>query len=151
MQRERHQTGWVAVSGKREKKWIGHWMPYRHDGMRTHARVVLGLKSKMAKWEAEGKLRAHSSEQEKRPVTPEGEPTFQWFWENRFLPTRVWCPKTESLMKSVFKLHVLPVIGPRELRKIEKFEIDMLVKKIASAFSKSMVQKVRIYIKAALE
>ena len=27
MPRERHQKGWIVVSGKTEKKWIGHWMP----------------------------------------------------------------------------------------------------------------------------
>jgi hypothetical protein len=79
MQRERHQKGWIVVSGKTERKWIGHWMPWRADGTRTHERVVLGLKSKLTKWEAEDKLRAHIAEQEKRPITPEGEPTFQWF------------------------------------------------------------------------
>lgn len=151
MQRERHQNGWVAVSGKKEKKWIGHWMPYRQNGKRTHERVVLGLKSKLTKWEAEDKLRAHIAEQEKRPLTPEGEPTFQWFWTRRFVPTRTWCPKTEAVVTTIFDHHVLPVIGARLLRRVEKFEIDMLVKKIAASWSASMVQKVRIYIKAALE
>lgn len=89
--------------------------------------------------------------EEKRPVTPDGEPTFQWFWNYRFLPTRTWCPKTESLIRSIFDLHVLPVISQRELRAIEKFEIDVLVKKVAASFSKSMVQKIRIYTRAAFE
>lgn len=151
MPRERHQNGWVKLSGKNVKKWIGHWMPYREDGTRSHATVVLGLKSQMAKWEAENKLRAHIAEQEKRPVTPQGEPTFQWFWDHRFVPTRVWCPKTESIITKIFELHVLPVIGGRKLRGIEKYEIDVLVKKLAESWSKSLVQKVRIYTKAALE
>ncbi len=151
MPRERHQKGWIVVSGKTEKKWIGHWMPWRADGTRTHERVVLGLKSKLTKWEAEDKLRAHIAEEEKRPVTPEGEPTFQWFWTRRFVPTRTWCPKTEGVVTTIFDRHVLPVIGARLLRRVEKFEIDMLVKRIAESWSASMVQKVRIYIKAALE
>ena len=151
MQRERHQKGWIVLSGKTEKKWIGHWMPWRADGTRTHERVVLGLKSKLTKWEAQDKLRVHIAEQEKRPITPEGEPTFQWFWTRRFVPTRTWCPKTEAVITTIFDRHVLPVIGARLLRRVEKFEIDMLVKKIAESWSASMVQKVRIYIKAALE
>ena len=151
MPRERHQNGWVVVSGKKEKKWIGHWMPWRADGKRSHATVVLGLKSKMAKWEAEDELRAHIAKEEKRPVTPEGEPTFKWFWTNRSLPTRAWGTSNEALIKTIFDLHVLPVIGHRKLREVEKFEIDVLVKKIAEVFSKSMVQKVRIYTKAAFE
>jgi integrase len=151
MSRERHQKGWIVLSGRTEKKWIGHWMPWRADGTRTHARVVLGLKSKLTKWEAEDKLRAHIAEQEKRPVTPEGDPTFEWFWTRRFVPTRTWCPKTEAVITTIFDRHVLPVIGARLLRRVEKFEVDMLVKKIAESWSASMVQKVRIYIKAALE
>jgi len=151
MAREKHQNGWVLLSGKRVKKWIGHWMPYREDGRRTHTSVVLGLKSEMRKWEAEDALRAYIAEQTGKPEKPDGDPTFQWFWDHRFLPTRTWCAKTESLIKSIFNLHVLPVIGQRKLGEIEKFEIDVLVKKIAEAFSGSMVQKVRIYIKAAME
>jgi hypothetical protein len=140
MQRERHQKGWIVLSGKTEKKWIGHWMPWRADGTRTHERVVLGLKAKLTKWEAQDKLRAHIAEQEKRPITPEGEPTFQWFWTHRFVPTRTWCPKTEAVITTIFDRHVLPVIGARLLRRVEKFEIDMLVKKIAESWSASMVQ-----------
>jgi len=151
MAREKHQNGWVVISGKRVKKWIGHWNPYREDGIRGHSTVVLGLKSKMAKWEAEDKLRAHIAEQAGRAEKPEDDPTFQWFWEHRFLPTRTWCPKTESLIKTLFDLHVLPVIGQRQIREVEKFEIDVLVKKIAESFSGSMVQKIRIYVKATME
>jgi integrase len=55
------------------------------------------------------------------------------------------------VITTIFDRHVLPVIGARLLRRVEKFEIDMLVKKIAESWSASMVQKVRIYIKAALE
>jgi len=109
--REHHQNGWVVISGKRVKKWIGHWRPYREDGSRGHSTVVLGLKAKMAKWEAEEKLRTHIAEETHKPEKPDGDPTFQWFWEHRFLPTRTWCPKTESIIKKIFELHVLPIIG----------------------------------------
>jgi integrase len=151
MPREKHQNGWVKVAGRREKKWIGHWRPYREDGTRGHSTVVLGLKAKMAKWEAEDKLRAHIAEETHKAEKPEGDPTFKWFWEHRFLPTRTWCPKTESIIKKIFELHVLPVVGDRKLRELEKFEIDVLVKKLAECWSGSLVQKVRIYTKAALE
>ncbi|HUB83862.1 MAG TPA: site-specific integrase, partial [Bryobacteraceae bacterium] len=80
-----------------------------------------------------------------------GDPTFAWFWENRFLPTRVWNPATETNIKCTFARHVLPVIGQRKLREIEKFELDMLVKKLADSYSKTIVHQVRTYTKAALE
>jgi len=88
--RERHQNGWVVESGKRIRKWIGHWCPYRPDGTRTHSTVVLGLKSKMRKWEAEDALRKHiESETGQRPKC-DADPTLQWFWENAYLPSRTW-------------------------------------------------------------
>lgn len=151
MPRERHQNGWVVLSGKTVKKWIGHWRPYREDGTRGHSKVVLGLKSKMAKWEAEEKLRAHIAEKTHQKETLDEKPTFQWFWEHRFLPTRVWNPATEANIKCTFTRHVLPVIGHRKLGEIEKFEIDILVKKIAAGYSKTLVHQVRTYTKAALE
>jgi integrase len=46
---------------------------------------------------------------------------------------------------------VLPVIGQRQIREVEKFEIDVLVKRNAETFSGSMVQKIRIYVKATME
>lgn len=149
--RERHQNGWVVLSGKRAKKWIGHWRPYREDGTRGHSTVVLGLKAKMAKWEAEDKLRAHIAEVTGQLAKPDDDPTFGWFWEHRFLPTRTWNPATEANLKCTFTRHVLPVIGQRKLHEIEKFEIDVLVKKIAASYSKTIVHQVRTYVKAALE
>jgi len=88
MAREKHQNGWVVISGRRVKKWIGHWNPYRKDGARGHSTVVLGLKSKMAKWEAEDKLRAHIAEQAGRAEKPDDDPTFQWFWEQDRIPNQ---------------------------------------------------------------
>ena len=78
MPREKHQNGWVKVSGKRVKKWIGHWRPYRPDGTRGHAAIVLGPKSKMSKWEAEDALRKHIAETTALHLKhPAGEPTIE--------------------------------------------------------------------------
>lgn len=59
MPRQIHQEGWVALSGKRVKRWVGHWMPYKADGKRTHTTVPLGEKAGMLKWQVEAKLRDH--------------------------------------------------------------------------------------------
>lgn len=73
--RERHQNGWVKESGKRVKKWIGHWRPYRPDGTRGHAKVVLGLSRRCANGRRRTKLRAHIREQtNKQARHPTGEP-----------------------------------------------------------------------------
>jgi integrase len=125
--------------------------PYRPDGTRGHSKVALGDKAKMAKWQAEDKLRSHIASVTGQFAKPDDAPTFQWFWENRFLPTRTWGRGQETNLKCTFKLHVLPVIGHRKLRELEKFEIDVLVKKIAEAYSKTIVHQVRTYVKAAME
>jgi hypothetical protein len=60
--RDRHQSGWVEEVGKRVKKWMGFWYVYikNADGSETRRRKkkILGVKSKMKKWEAEERLRA---------------------------------------------------------------------------------------------
>ena len=149
--RAKQQDGWVKDSGKRVKKWIGHWNPYRPDGTRGHSATVLGLKSEMSKREAEVKLRNYIASKTGQQAKCDGAPTLEWFWENRFLPTRMWNPGTEATIRCCFAKHVLPEIGQRKLGELEKFEIDMLVKKLATLFSKSIVHKVRTYLKATLE
>jgi hypothetical protein len=82
---------------------------------------------------------------------PDGDPTFEWLWNKRFLPTRVWNIATETNIKCTFARHVLPVMGQRKLSELEKFELDMLVKRLAESYSKTIVHQVRTYTKAALE
>ena len=88
MAREKHQNGWVEDSGKQVKKWIGHWCPYRVGGTRSHTTVVLGLKSKMRKWEAEAAHRKHIEHETGQRSKCDGDPTLQWFWDNIYLPSR---------------------------------------------------------------
>jgi integrase len=114
--------------------------------------VVLGLKSELKKHEAEAKLRAHITEKTQQvPKKPDADPTFGWFWSERFVPTRPWNPGTKATVTCCFAQHILPVIGGRKLREIEKHEIDLLVKKLAESYSDSIVHKARTYIKAAFE
>src|SRR5437762_3514990 len=60
MSRDRYQHGWVEETGKKVKKWKGHYYVYvlTIDGKekRKHRSVVLGLKGEMRKWEGEREL-----------------------------------------------------------------------------------------------
>jgi hypothetical protein len=110
--REKHQDGWVEVAGKKTKKWIGHWMPYRAGGRRTHARVVLGEKAKMTKWQAEDALREHIARETQRAIRcPEGDPTLQQFWERSYLPSRTWGPPMKGVVPSVIEHHLPSQFG----------------------------------------
>ncbi len=152
MGRERHQNGWVKVEGKQVKKWIGHWNPYREDGSRGHSSVVLGLKSKMAKFEAEDKLRSHIAEQAKqRAQHPDGEPTLQWFWQYAYMPSRTWSPATRSAVVSVINRHVLPRFGAAKLSELDKLALQQHLNTLAESFSRSLVKKVLVQYRAILE
>jgi len=60
MPRDRYQHGWIEETGKKVKKWKGHYYVYilTVDGKekRRHCSAILGLKSEMRKWEAEREL-----------------------------------------------------------------------------------------------
>jgi integrase len=149
--RERHQNGWVVESGKRIKKWIGHWCPYRPDGTRTHSTVVLGLKSKMRKWEAEDALRKHIESATGQRPKCEGDPTLQWFWENAYLPSRTWGPAMVSTVTSIVNRHVLPKFGQTRLADLDKLELQKHLNALAESFSRSMVKKILVQYRAILE
>ena len=152
MPRERHQEGWVALSGKRVKRWVGHWMPYRQDGTRSHTTVVLGEKSKMAKWQAQDKLRAHiAAETHKQIKHPDGEPTFAWFWEHAYLPSRTWGPAMKSAVTSVIARHVLPKFGNEKISALDKLALQQHLNTLAESYSRSLVKKVLMQHRAILE
>ena len=150
MPRERHQNGWVVESGKRIKKWIGHWCPYRENGSRSHSTVVLGLKSKMRKWEAEDALRRHIESVTGQQPKCDADPTLQWFWDNAYLPSRTWGPAMVSTVTSIIKRHVLPKFGQTRLADLDKLELQKHLNALAESFSRSMVKKILVQYRAIL-
>lgn len=140
MSRERHQSRWVVESGKRIKKWIGHWCPYREDGTRSHSIVVLGLKSKMRKSEAEDALRKHIGSETGQRAKCDGYPTVQWFWENAYLPSRRWGPAMISTVTSIVKRHVFPKFGQTRLVDLDKLVLQKHLTTLAESFSRSLVK-----------
>ena len=151
MPRDKHQNGWVVESGKRIKKWIGHWCPYRQDGTRSHSTVVLGLKSKMRKWEAEDALRKHIEKETGQRAKCDGDPTLQWFWENAYLPSRTWGPAMISTVTSIVVRHVLPRFGQTRIIDLDKLELQKHLNALAESFSRSLVKKVLVQYRAILE
>ncbi|SPF42730.1 putative Integrase family protein [Candidatus Sulfopaludibacter sp. SbA4] len=154
MARDRHQNGWLTIVGKRVKKWQGHWFVYRViDGKekRIHRNRIIGLKSELKKWEAEEKLRAKVEEETGQLRAIEGDCTFGFFWEHRYLPTRTWEPATKSAVVSVVKRHLIPAFGPRRLTEVDKFEMQKHLNALAESYSRSVVKKVRVQLAAVLE
>jgi hypothetical protein len=85
MARDRHQEGRVEESGKRVKKWKGHYYVYvrQTDGgeKRKHHAVILGLKAEMKKWEAARELQKLIEKETggNAPARPDDAVTFGWF------------------------------------------------------------------------
>ena len=157
MSRERHQTGWVQETGKRVKKWKGHFFVYRTgtDGKerRHHRAVILGLKAQMRKWEA-GKRLQEIIYKENGPTAPKADSdvTFGWFWEWRYLPMRSGSLRRSS--KNTLQQigdHLLSEFRDRPLGKFDKFICqDYLNTLAAKGYSQSIVSKAKTYLKAVL-
>jgi len=157
MPRNRHQQGWVVESGKRRKVWRGHFYVYAKtpDGSETrrHRNVTLGAKSEMKKWEAEKKLQQIiERESGTTACNPDPTVTLSWFWENRFLPLQVqWRGSTRVVLEVIFRNHVLSQFGSIRLEALKRFDLQTHLNTLASKYSKSLVKKVRTWIKAVLD
>lgn len=104
-----YQKGSVYEKGTRVKKWYGKFRVYMRDRegrevIRTK-RVVLGLKSKLRKHEAEEKLgeiiqRENGIGKNGEILLPKSDDsvTFDWFVSERYLPMRrgQWRPATKN-------------------------------------------------------
>jgi integrase len=158
MPRERHQYGWAELTGKRTQKWKGHYYVYEQqlDGSekRRHRAVILGLKAKMTKGQAEDRLREIITRETSTPnlhISPEH--TLGWFWDHRYRPLKEPTWKKSSAPKMVWLIENYVVKPFREvaLGKLDRFAIQMHLNTLAEKRSRSVVVNVRTYIKAILD
>jgi hypothetical protein len=106
---DRHQSGWVEEVGKRVKKWMGA------------EEKILGVKSKIKKWEAEERLRALiQADENPSEVKPSSDITLRWFRENRCRPIKEPQWKASSKPKTIrfFENYILDakIIGNKFAR-----------------------------------
>lgn len=157
MARERHQRGRVVESGKRKKAWRGHYYIYTTspDGteVRRHKNVLLGPKSELRKWEAENKLKEIIARDARvLEAKPDDTVTLSWFWKHRFLPLKsAWRVSTRVVIEAVVRKHVLSKFGDLPLKDIKRFDLQAHLNSLAKQYSKSLVRKVRTWIKAILD
>jgi integrase len=142
----------VGLAGKKTKKWIGKWHPYRADGVRTTERIVLGEKAKMTKWQAEDALRDHIAKKTEQQIRcPEGDPTLQQFWERSYLPSRTWGVAMKAAVSNVIAHHLLPQFGATRIADLDKLTLQRHLNALAESYSRSLVQKVLRQLRAMLE
>src|SRR5215467_16049253 len=92
MGRDRYQEGSLVLSGKRIKRWRGHFYVYRkhEDGreVRHFRNVFLGFKSEMDKGEAKAALRELIARETRNVAPAPLSVTLRWFYDNRYLPQK---------------------------------------------------------------
>jgi integrase len=62
-----------------------------------------------------------------------------------------WDSNTAATLNSCFKHHVFPALGAVPLTKLDRFQIQVVIQENARSSSKSVVHKIRTYLKACLE
>ena len=157
MARSRHQNGSVCEMGRAVRKWVGTYYVYERqaDGaeIRRCRRVRLGDRARMKKWEAEKALRK-MIEAATGQAAPAADLTLAWFWRERYWPMKHagLKPSSREIIQLVLNRHIIPVLGPRSLPEISRYDCQMLVNGIAAAgYGASMIHKVRVYLKAVLD
>jgi integrase len=156
-----YQKGSVYEKGTRIKKWYGKFRVYMRDRegkevARTQ-RVVLGLKSKLRKHEAEKKLqeiiqRENGAGKDGTAPSPKSDDsvTFEWFVAERYLPMRrgQWRPATKDKTEFEIKKYLVSRFKDTPLRKIGTFEIQMLLNDLAREFSESIVKHAYVNVRS---
>jgi integrase len=166
--RSRHQNGWLELSGKRLKRWYGHYTLYERDAegkeKRRHIRIELGEKGKLCKWKAEEKLRQEIGKVTKGAPKADGQ-TLAWFTRERFLEMRApkWAPSTRETNLYHIESIILPELGENRLSELDKYGCQVFINKLAKdkldgrgnvvrkAFSFTVVDHCRTMLKAILE
>ncbi len=156
--RERGQNGTLQIIGKTRKRWRGHYWVYdtQPDGseIRRHKAVVLGLKSEMTRQEARDVLRQVIIRQvEVKKPEAVNLLTFGQFWRERFLPMyeQTWKLSSRATQIDNIERYCVKLVEHRPLNEIQKFELQMILNRLAQKYSESVVDKFMIWSRAILE
>lgn len=151
-----HQRGYVTPRGK---QWYGYYRKVVNDpttGEQTTVRVpvILGLKSKMSKFEAREALQREITKQVGQPGSPtrvmnDGSVTFAWFVENRFLPLKeaAWKEETAKTKTILIQRDLIEPLGEIPLVNFDKFSLQLHLNKLATTRSKDRVLQMRAYLR----
>jgi integrase len=137
MMRMRHATGGVR---KQRGRWIGHWYA---DGKRKSQ--VLGFVNEMTKTEAREEV-ARIAARERGERTEQFGP----FVENTYFPfySRKWKKSTDGNNRNRITLHLISAFGDRDMKGVNRDELQDFLDKKATQFSFSVVAHLRWDLKA---
>jgi integrase len=150
-----HQKGWVVLRGK---KWYGYFRrnvldPVTDQSKSNIASVILGLKSKMSKFEAraalERELAKYSGQLSRDQTVPPGSVTLGWFVRKRYflLKQADWTEQTAKVKKFLIERDLLDDFENIELEKFDKFALQVHLNHLARTRSRDRVLQIRAYLR----
>ncbi len=151
-----HQRGYVTLRGK---QWYGYYRkvvndPTTDEQKTVRVSIILGLKSKMSKFEAREALQRELTKQVGQPGSPtrvlnDGSVTFSWFVKNRFLPLKeaAWKDETAKTKTILIQRDLIEPLGEIPLINFDKFSLQIHLNKLAATRSKDRVLQMRAYVR----
>ena len=151
-----HQRGYVTPRGR---QWYGYYRkvvndPTTDDQKTVRVPVILGLKSKMSKFEAREALQREIIKQVGQPGSPtrvmnDGSVIFSWFVKNRFLPLKeaAWKEETAKTKTILIQRDLIDPLGEIPLVNFDKFSLQLHLNKLATTRSKDRVLQMRAYLR----
>jgi integrase len=151
-----HQKGWLVPRGK---KWYGYYRrtvldPITNKEKTKVASIVLGLKSRMTKFEGRVELQKEIAKQTGQNVggrvMKDGSITFGWFVRHRYLPLRKanWKPETAKVKETQIRRDLVEKFENVPLDVIDKFMLQTHINHLATFRSKDRVLQARSYLKS---
>ena len=150
-----HQRGWVELRGK---KWVGFFRqtvqdPISSEKKHKKKRIVLGLKSKMSKREAQSKLQAELTKQTGQiggpRVMKDSSVTFSWFVLNRYFPLKeaTWKEETAKVKKLIIQRDLIDAFNDVPLAEFDKLTLQVHLNRLAKTRDRERVLQIRAYMR----
>jgi hypothetical protein len=151
-----HQRGWVVA---REKKWYGYYRKTVLDPIVNQEKtrvvpIVLGLKSRMTKFEAREELQKEIAKQTGHNVggrvMMDASITFGWFVRNRYFPLREanWKPETAKVKRIQIQRDLVEKFESVPLDVLDKFMLQTHINHLATFRSRDRVLQACSYLKS---
>jgi integrase len=150
-----HQRGWVVLRGK---KWYGYYRktvldPINNEHKTDIVPVILGLKSRMTKFQAREELENEITKQTGKNlggrVMNDSAVTFGWFVRKRFFPLKEanWKPETAKVKKLLIERDLIEPFDNVPLENLDRFTLQVHLNQLAQTRSKDRVLQMRAYLR----
>ena len=155
MAKKSYQKGWIRPKGK---KWYGyyeikHFNPETgQEEWRTEAPIVIGLRSKLNRFQARDALATEIAKRTgttPKPQTDMKVITFGWFVRNRWLPLKEanWKEETARDKKCIIRKDLLDKFESVPLEHFDKFTLQLHLNDLARTRSRDRVLQIRAYVR----